>query len=579
MKVKVSLKAKDLKNVAGHFKVSDPFAVLTRIPNEVGAPPVMIGKTEVINDCLSPDWNTEFIVNYEMGTPTRVAISIFDEILKKGKPNKAMGSAIFEIATVVATKGHTKAKELVNGGTIFIRCEHVEEESKERLILRLSGLNMTKKSSPFFELSKMVDGGSGTEWDKFYTSQPIEEKVVNRRWKEIVIDLSMIATKERVMNTPLLISVFDHQKSGKHKPMGITRTNINGLILTQSAISCTISLGPKTGLGDIEVNKAVVIGGDREDVHVSVDPTTPELKKKISGDMYVAPRKKPTFPEYLSGGLKMNFTVAIDFTGSNGDPRKPGTLHYRDPNGVIKNDYQKSIESLTRSFSHFSENDLYPVYGFGAKYGGILRNCFQCGPKAEAKGVDGIQEAYSTVFKSGLIMSKPSDICEVIQVASKFARSKQAEAKIFGKQSYTTLMILTAGAVANIQQTTQVLEKIADSPLSIVIVGIGNADFTAMSFLDEVGGNGNGRDIVQFIKFNDHKTDQHSFTAAALEELPAQVVAYFQSHGIDPASPITVEEEDIVIEKEEEEIDISLDVDDKGKFAVSINEAFVPPEY
>merc|ERR1712238_270306 len=119
------------------------------------------------------------------------------------------------------------------------------------------------------------------------------------------------------------------------------------------------------------------------------------------------------------------------------------------------------------------------------------------------------------------------------------------------------------------QQTTQVLEKVADSPLSIVIVGIGNADFTAMSFLDEVGGNGNGRDIVQFIKFNDHKTDQHSFTAAALEELPAQVVAYFQSHGIDPASPI----------KEEEEIDSSLDVDDKGKFAVSINEAFVPPEY
>ena len=233
--------------------------------------------------------------------------------------------------------------------------------------------------------------------------------------------------------------------------------------------------------------------------------------------------------------------------------------------------------SLTSSLNIKYVSLSEKVYGFGAKYGGILRNCFQCGPKAEAKGVDGIQEAYSAVFKSGLIMSKPSDLIEVIQVASKCARSKQAEAKIFGKQSYTTLMILTDGAVENIQQTTQVLEKVADSPLSIVIVGIGNADFTAMSFLDEVGGNGNGRDIVQFIRFNDHKTDKHSFTAAALEELPAQVVAYFQSHGIDPASSITVEEEDIVIEKEEEEIDISLDVDDKGEFAVSINEAFVPP--
>jgi hypothetical protein len=37
--------------------------------------------------------------------------------------------------------------------------------------------------------------------------------------------------------------------------------------------------------------------------------------------------------------------VAIDFTGSNGDPRQPGTLHYMDPNGA-KNDYEKAILSI-----------------------------------------------------------------------------------------------------------------------------------------------------------------------------------------------------------------------------------------
>ena len=35
-----------------------------------------------------------------------------------------------------------------------------------------------------------------------------------------------------------------------------------------------------------------------------------------------------SFLEYIMGGCEVNFTVAIDFTGSNGDPRKPGTLHY-----------------------------------------------------------------------------------------------------------------------------------------------------------------------------------------------------------------------------------------------------------
>ena len=30
--------------------------------------------------------------------------------------------------------------------------------------------------------------------------------------------------------------------------------------------------------------------------------------------------------------LQLNFTVAIDFTASNGDPREPGSLHYMNPN-------------------------------------------------------------------------------------------------------------------------------------------------------------------------------------------------------------------------------------------------------
>lgn len=29
--------------------------------------------------------------------------------------------------------------------------------------------------------------------------------------------------------------------------------------------------------------------------------------------------------------MQLNFTVAIDFTASNGDPRQPNSLHYIDP--------------------------------------------------------------------------------------------------------------------------------------------------------------------------------------------------------------------------------------------------------
>ena len=33
-------------------------------------------------------------------------------------------------------------------------------------------------------------------------------------------------------------------------------------------------------------------------------------------------------PHYSQGGCELNFVVGIDFTGSNGDPRDPSSLHF-----------------------------------------------------------------------------------------------------------------------------------------------------------------------------------------------------------------------------------------------------------
>ena len=51
--------------------------------------------------------------------------------------------------------------------------------------------------------------------------------------------------------------------------------------------------------------------------------------------------------------MEMNFVVAIDFTGSNGDPRLPSSLHYIHPNNP--NQYSQAI----RVKSHFcTSSDL-----------------------------------------------------------------------------------------------------------------------------------------------------------------------------------------------------------------------------
>ena len=56
-----------------------------------------------------------FILNYELGKTTKIAVNVFDEV-RKGE-NKPMGSAVFDIGEVLGARGNTKAKRVKGGGT------------------------------------------------------------------------------------------------------------------------------------------------------------------------------------------------------------------------------------------------------------------------------------------------------------------------------------------------------------------------------------------------------------------------------------------------------------------------------
>lgn len=107
-----------------------------------------------------------------------------------------------------------------------------------------------------------------------------------------------------------------------------------------------------------------------------------------------------------------------------GDPRKPGTLHYLHKDGS-KNDYEKAISAIVGILQKYDTDQSFPVWGFGAKYGGVVRHCFQCGPTEEVHGVEGVINAYHQVFQSGLVMSGPTVFTEVIETAAARAISAQ----------------------------------------------------------------------------------------------------------------------------------------------------------
>lgn len=127
--------------------------------------------------------------------------------------------------------------------------------------------------------------------------------------------------------------------------------------------------------------------------------------------------------------------------------------------------------------------------------------------------------------------------------------NKQELAEEDGKLSYTILLILTAGNVENVKETKQQLIDASDNPLAIVIVGIGDADFSGMEFLDEHDPRTEGgRDITKFVRFSDYRSF-NALTEAVLDEIPDQLVSYFyDKHGIKPGKFETLEEELVDIE-------------------------------
>jgi hypothetical protein len=123
----------------------------------------------------------------------------------------------------------------------------------------------------------------------------------------------------------------------------------------------------------------------------------------------------------------------------------------------------------------------------------------------------------------------------------------QKEAQRKGQLSYTILLILTVGNDENIQETKQALIAASSAPLSVVIVGIGDADFSAMEMLDEHDPHTErGRDITKFVAFNEYDS-YNDLTSAVLEEIPDQLVDFYFEKGILPPESVRMDHDEVEI--------------------------------
>merc|ERR1712154_38106 len=102
----------------------------------------------------------------------------------------------------------------------------------------------------------------------------------------------------------------------------------------------------------------------------------------------------------------------------------------------------------------------------------------------------------------------PTYFNEIIQTAASSAASMHNDNET--EQNYVILLIITDGIINDMKQTIDAVVGATELPLSIIIVGVGDADFSAMDKLDaddeplrSSQGQVMKRDIVQFVPFND----------------------------------------------------------------------------
>ena len=111
------------------------------------------------------------------------------------------------------------------------------------------------------------------------------------------------------------------------------------------------------------------------------------------------------------------------------------------------------------------------------------------------------------------------------------------------------LLIITDGQISDLYETKRAIISASSLPISIIIVGVGNADFDNMDALDSddalltAGGQRAKRDIVQFVPLNKYLSrngpdqfikSQADLAKEVLAEIPQQLTSFMKSRGITP---------------------------------------------
>jgi len=483
-----------------------------------------VGRTEMLKNTLNPSWKTKFNVDYYFEQRQMVRFEVYDWDSKSNRLSDHDFLARHEcsLGNIVSSPGKQYVTIIKDGpskkGQFIIIAEEVSG-CNDVVKMQFSAKSLDKKdflgkSDPFFIISRQT---GNAQWTVVFESEVIKN-TLNPNWKVMSMAVQKLCNGD--YDRQLKVDVYDWDSDTDNDLIGSFTTTLNDL---------------KTAV-------------EQKTMFRCVNPKKMSKKKyEHSGEVFlksISIESRPSFVEYIQGGTALNFSVAIDFTASNGDPRNPQSLHYINPGSMNgNNQYATAIRSVGEIIQDYDADKMFPSLGFGARIpptGQVSHEFFlNLSPdNPYCTGVEGILQAYLTSLQT-VTLYGPTNFSPVINHVAKFANAYQD-----GRQ-YFVLLIITDGIITDIDETKNAIVNSSNLPMSIIIVGVGQEDFSAMEYLDSdqamlrSGGRVASRDIVQFVELRKYVNpggswNKEMLAKSVLAEVPKQLVDWMTMRGVKP---------------------------------------------
>ncbi|XP_075968696.1 copine-3-like isoform X2 [Anarhichas minor] len=518
-KVALSISCDNLLDMDA-FSKSDPLCVLHM--NSSGPHWCEIGRTEKIQNCLNPKFSKTFVIDYYFEMVQKLKFEVYDIDSENGSLQDAdfLGELECTLGQVVSSRKLTrplvmKNKTPAGKGTISI-C--AEERTDNRVVeFEAAGRKLDKKdffgkSDPFLEFYKQAETG----WQLAHRTEVVKNNL-NPIWRPFRIPLQSLCGGD--VEKSIKVECYDYNNSGSHDLIGSFETTLS-----------QIQQASQTYAAEFQC----------------INSKKKQKKKgyKNSGVIVVTQCKivkDYTFLDYIMGGCQINFTIAIDFTGSNGNPSTPQSLHYINPGGY--NEYLAAIWAVGNVIQDYDSDKMFPAFGFGAQIPPSWQVSHEFPINFNPSdpfcaGIEGVVQAYQQCLPQVKLYG-PTNFSPIINHVAQFGMQAMQQKTA---SQYFVLLIITDGVITDMDQTRSAIVNASRLPMSIIIVGVGGADFSAMEFLDGDDGNLRSaageaamRDIVQFVPFRQFQNAGSAALAqSVLAELPDQVASFFNLFHLKP---------------------------------------------